>query len=42
MLTDIGVNIIMAQMGGVVGANEFVVNPAIKVFTAMRLQDDFS
>ena len=41
-LRTIGVNIIMAQMGGVVCANEFVVNPDIKVFTAMRIKDDLS
>jgi DNA mismatch repair ATPase MutS len=41
-LRTIGVNIIMAQMGGVVCATEFVFNPDIKVFTAMRIKDDLS
>lgn len=41
-LRTIGVNIIMAQMGGVVCADEFILNPDIKVFTAMRIKDDLS
>ena len=32
----------MAQMGGVVCAREMVLNPEIKVFTAMRIKDDLS
>jgi DNA mismatch repair ATPase MutS len=41
-LRTIGVNVIMAQMGGVVCADELVLNPDIKVFTAMRIKDDLS
>jgi DNA mismatch repair ATPase MutS len=41
-LRTIGVNIIMAQMGGVVCAAKFDFNPDIKVFTAMRIKDDLS
>ena len=41
-LRTIGVNIVMAQMGGVVCAREMVLNPEIKVFTAMRIKDDLS
>lgn len=41
-LRTIGVNIIMAQIGGVVSASEFVFNPEMKVFTAMRIKDDLS
>ena len=41
-LRTVGVNIIIAQMGGVVCAAEFDFNPGIKVFTAMRIKDDLS
>ena len=41
-LRTIAVNIIMAQIGGVVCANKFVFNPEMKVFTAMRIKDDLS
>ncbi len=41
-LRTIGVNIIMAQIGGVVCAQDFELNPGIIVFTAMRIKDDLS
>ena len=41
-LRTVGVNIIMAQIGGVVCAKEFEFNPQIKVFTAMRIKDNLS
>jgi len=41
-LRTIGVNIIMAQIGGVVCAAEFIINPDVQVFTAMRIKDNLS
>jgi ABC-type multidrug transport system fused ATPase/permease subunit len=41
-LRTIGVNMIMAKMGGVVCAAGFAFNPEVKIFTAMRIKDDLS
>jgi MutS-like protein len=41
-LRTIGINVIMAKMGGVVCATEFTFNHEVQIFTAMRIKDDLS
>jgi len=41
-LRTIGVNIILAKIGGVVCASEFKLNPDVNIFTTMRIKDDLS
>ena len=41
-LRTIGVNIILAQMGGAVCASNLEFNPDVELFTAMRIKDDLS